>query len=388
MRVQIERLSKTYGSHQAVHDVALDVKEGEFMVLLGPSGSGKTTTLRMIAGLTTPDAGQITFDGRVINQVHPAKRDIAMVFQDYALYPHKTVFDNIAFNLKVKKIPKGEIRGRVTEVARLLQISHLLERKPRQLSGGERQRVALGRAIVRNPALFLMDEPLSNLDAKLREDMRVELKELQRRLNVTTIYVTHDQVEAMVLADRIAVMHEGYIQQVGTPPDIYTYPTNLFVAQFVGTPRMNLLKGRLRYQGTTLVFSSGGQATGDCNFLNLPLPPGIAEKLVSFDLEMPLACFLGFRAEAGQIRADGEGSGVIPVTVDFVEYLGADQLVITKLSEPCLAYPETRTLIVRSGHKYIPQPRDQAFIHLEATRVCLFEQTSGRALYCAGQVLA
>jgi multiple sugar transport system ATP-binding protein len=387
MQVQLEELSKTYGNYQAVYDVSLDIKEGEFMVLLGPSGSGKTTTLRMIAGLTTPDTGRINFDGRIVNQVHPAKRDVAMVFQDYALYPHKAVFDNIAFNLKVKKVTKREIQERVTAVAKLLRIDHLLDRKPRQLSGGERQRVALGRAIVRDPALFLMDEPLSNLDAKLREDMRLELKDIQRRLNVTTIYVTHDQVEAMVLADRIAVMHEGRMQQVGTPSEIYTYPTNLFVAQFVGTPRMNLLRGYLKHNGTALVFVSGDQVTDNRNCLELPLPPEVAEKLISSDIEIPLVCSLGFRAEAGQIRANGEGAGVIPVSVDFVEYLGADQLAIAKLPEPCLAYQETRSLIVRSGNNYLPGPGDQAFVHLEATHVCLFDQAAGRALYCAGRVM-
>lgn len=239
--VRVENLVKRFEDVVAVNDISLEVKDGEFVVLLGPTGCGKTTTLRCIAGLETPDSGEIYIDGRPVTKLSPAERDIAFVFQTFALYPHMRVYDNIAFPLKAVKLPKEEIDKRVREVAEILRISHLLSRRPGKLSGGEMQRVALGRAMVRRPKVFLMDEPLTSLDAKLRAEMRAELKRLQTDQNATTIYVTHDQLEAMSMGDRIAVMDAGKILQIGTPMDVYNHPENLFVAGFIGTPEMNMI---------------------------------------------------------------------------------------------------------------------------------------------------
>jgi multiple sugar transport system ATP-binding protein len=254
-RVFLRDVKKIYDNgFEAVKGVNLDIADKEFMVIVGPSGCGKTTTLRMIAGLEEISDGTITIGDKVVNDVPPKDRDIAMVFQNYALYPHMTVFQNLAFSLKLRKYPKDEIKKRVTEVAEMLDISSQLEKKPKALSGGQRQRVALGRAIVRNPAAFLFDEPLSNLDAKLRVTTRAELKSLHRRLNTTSIYVTHDQAEAMTLGDRICVMYNGEIQQVAPPMEVYDKPVNRFVAGFLGTPPMNFLKGKLSSKNDKIVF--------------------------------------------------------------------------------------------------------------------------------------
>ena len=242
---------------RAVSDLTLDAKDGEFMVLVGPSGCGKTTALRMVAGLEEISAGEIRIGDRVVNEIAPRDRDIAMVFQSYALYPHLTVYDNIAFSLRLRKEKKSEIDKRVKEAARILDLEALLDRKPRALSGGQRQRVAMGRAIVRQPAAFLMDEPLSNLDAKLRVQMRAEISKLQREIGVTTIYVTHDQVEAMTMGDRVAVMRKGQLQQVAAPQELYDRPLNLFVGGFIGSPAMNLVEGRLEQQDGGLVAALG-----------------------------------------------------------------------------------------------------------------------------------
>jgi len=251
--VSLEKINKVYenGFH-AVKDLSVNIADGEFMVLVGPSGCGKTTTMRMIAGLESISSGSISIDGRDVSQVAPKDRDIAMVFQSYALYPHMSVFENMAFALRLKKIPDAEITSRVQEAAKVLDIAHLLERKPRALSGGQRQRVALGRAIVRQPQVFLMDEPLSNLDAKLRVDTRAEIVKLHRKLGVTTFYVTHDQVEAMTMGQRIVVMLNGKIQQIDTPQRLYEWPANIFVAGFIGTPSMNFLRGRIGVDKRTL----------------------------------------------------------------------------------------------------------------------------------------
>src|ERR671915_2256339 len=237
--VTFDHVWKRYGDVVAVNDLALEIQDGEFMVLVGPSGCGKTTSLRMIAGLEEVSEGQLRIGDRVVNDLAPKDRDVAMVFQSYALYPHMTVRDNLAFGLKLRKVPKQEIERRVAEAAKTIQLENLLDRKPKQLSGGQRQRVALGRAIVREPAVFLMDEPLSNLDAKLPVQTRAEIARLHQRLETTTIYVTHDQVEAMTMGDRIAVMKDGLLQQVGTPQELYDHPTNVFVAGFIGSPAMN-----------------------------------------------------------------------------------------------------------------------------------------------------
>ncbi len=257
-RVIVEKLTKKFGDVVAVRDLDLQVEDHEFMVFLGPSGCGKTTTLRCISGLERPEGGTIRIGDTVVTNMSPAVRDIAMVFQFYALYPHMSARDNIAFPLQARRMPKDEIQRRVEEVARVLRIEHLLHRRPRQLSGGEQQRVALGRAMVRRPKVFLMDEPLTNLDAKLRSEMRAELKRLQKDLNATTVYVTHDQVEAMSMGDRIGVMKQGGIEQIGTPDEVYNHPASLFVAGFVGSPAMNFLPAEYQDGANPTLHLAGG----------------------------------------------------------------------------------------------------------------------------------
>jgi len=256
--VELVHLSKVYGNDVvAVRDLNLEIAEGEFVVLVGPSGCGKTTALRMLAGLEEISAGEIRIAGKVVNDLPPRERDIAMVFQSYALYPHKSVYDNLAFGLRMRKVPKDEQRRRVEEIARVLGLSDMLNRRPAQLSGGQRQRVAMGRAIVREPKAFLMDEPLSNLDAKLRVQMRAEIARIQKALKVTTVYVTHDQIEAMTMGDRVAVMRDGELQQVETPQRLYDAPANLFVASFVGSPPMNVFEAGLRSDNGRLLCKVG-----------------------------------------------------------------------------------------------------------------------------------
>ena len=247
--VEIRDVRKAFGHVKVIHGVNIEIGDGEFVILVGPSGCGKSTLLRMIAGLETITAGEIRIGDRVVNNVPPKERDIAMVFQNYALYPHMTVRDNMAFALKLKRAPKAEIEARVKPAAEILGLTPLLDRYPRELSGGQRQRVAMGRAIVRDPQVFLFDEPLSNLDAKLRVAMRAEIKELHQRLGTTTVYVTHDQIEAMTMADKIVVMHDGIVEQIGAPLDLYDRPDNLFVAGFIGSPAMNMLTGTLAVNG-------------------------------------------------------------------------------------------------------------------------------------------
>src|SRR5512133_2450880 len=275
-RIQLESVRKQYpNGYTALEDLNLDIGDKEFLVLLGPSGCGKSTTLNMIAGLEDVTDGNLYFDREVMNTVPPHKRDVAMVFQSYALYPHKTVYENIAFGLRMRKHPKDEINRRVRDAARRLEIEPLLERRPDQLSGGQRQRVALGRAMVRQPAVFLMDEPLSNLDAALRISMRAEIKQLHQAMQTTFVYVTHDQAEALTLADRIVVMRSGVVQQIGKPDDIYERPANMFVASFLGNPPINFLKGRLARMSQGLVFRNGGTT--------LTLPGEAAQKLSGYD---------------------------------------------------------------------------------------------------------
>ena len=252
--LQLKHIYKRYaGGVTAVSDFTLDIDDKEFIILVGPSGCGKSTTLRMVAGLEEISEGELYIGGRLVNDVAPKDRDIAMVFQNYALYPHMTVFENMAFGLKLRKTPKDEIKKRVTEAAKILDIEHLLDRKPKALSGGQRQRVAMGRAIVRNPKVFLMDEPLSNLDAKLRVQMRIEISKIHQRLGATIIYVTHDQTEAMTLGTRIVVMKDGVVQQVDTPQNLYQKPGNLFVAGFMGSPQMNFLDAQIKEKGSDIV---------------------------------------------------------------------------------------------------------------------------------------
>jgi multiple sugar transport system ATP-binding protein len=309
--VTFENVTKRFEEVEAVKNLSLDIGDGDFLVLVGPSGCGKSTALRMLAGLEEVTEGRISIGDRVVNNVAPGERDVAMVFQSYALYPQMTVYDNLAFGLRNQKVPKDEIDRRVREAAKILELEPLIKRKPKQLSGGQRQRVALGRAIVREPVVFLMDEPLSNLDAKLRVATRAEILKLQQRLRTTTVYVTHDQVEAMTMGDRIAVMNAGVLQQVGTPQELYTNPRNVFVAGFIGSPSMNLVP--TEREGSTL----------RQNGFEVALPERLASRLDAG------GAIVGFRPEHLGLAGDREddGSVRIPATVDVVEYLGDEQLV-------------------------------------------------------------
>jgi multiple sugar transport system ATP-binding protein len=312
--VTFDHVTKAYTDDAvAVNDLDLLIKDGEFLVLVGPSGCGKTTALRCLAGLEEITAGQIKIDERVVNRVPSKDRNIAMVFQSYALYPHMTVYDNLAFGLKLLKTPKQEIKRRVEEAAKILNLERFLDRKPRALSGGQRQRVALGRAIVREPAAFLMDEPLSNLDAKLRVQTRAEILRIQQRLGTTTVYVTHDQVEAMTMGDRIAVMSDGVLQQVGPPPELYERPVNKFVAAFIGSPAMNF----------ATVHADQGKLKMGSHLLHLT---GRREKIANERHGKQLE--IGFRPEDLEV-ANGSGDGAVrfPAKVDVVEYLGNQELL-------------------------------------------------------------
>ena len=317
-QVVIRNLNKRFDEVHAVKDVNLDIRDKEFVVFVGPSGCGKTTTLRMIAGLESVTSGQILIGDRVVNELPPMDRDIAMVFQNYALYPHMSVYDNMAFGLKMRKFGKEDIRRRVQEAAEILGIEGLLHRKPRQLSGGQRQRVALGRAIVRHPQVFLFDEPLSNLDAKLRVQMRVELRKLHERLGTTAVYVTHDQVEAMTLGDRVVVMRDGRVQQVGEPLELYNRPANRFVAGFLGSPAMNFATVRI-------VAEDGGDLWAVNEGLRIRVP-GAAAGRVGRHAGQEVT--LGIRPEDLRIAADDEAEGLtFEAVVEVVERLGSETLL-------------------------------------------------------------
>jgi multiple sugar transport system ATP-binding protein len=325
-RVAIENLNKTFGEVYAVKDVSLTVQDKEFMVLVGPSGCGKTTTLRMIAGLEEITSGEIFIGDRSVTHLPPRDRDIAMVFQNYALYPHMTVFDNMAFGLKMRKFAKAEIDKRVREAAEILGINDLLARKPRQLSGGQRQRVAVGRAIVRHPQVFLFDEPLSNLDAKLRVQMRVELKRLHERLQATAIYVTHDQVEAMTLGDRIVVMKDGRIQQIGEPLEVYSRPQNKFVAGFLGSPAMNFIDASVTELNGALSIETTG--------LRMPVPADRSRKLSSYKGKQ---ITLGIRPEDLRQAAAGSADNIsFEAVVEVVEPLGSEILLDVQMGRHSL----------------------------------------------------
>ena len=324
--ITFDDVTKTYGDgHRAVSDLNIDVKDGEFVVLVGPSGCGKTTALRMIAGLEEISDGQIRIGDRVVNNLPPGARDIAMVFQNYALYPHMTVAENIGFALRMRKVPKAEAKRRIAETARIIGLVDHLDRKPGQLSGGQRQRVAMGRAIVREPQVFLMDEPLSNLDAKLRVQMRAEISRIQRQLAVTTVYVTHDQVEAMTMGDRVAVMRKGLLQQFDAPQRLYERPANLFVASFMGSPAMNVLEGSLERDGDVLTCRIGTAA------LVLPAEVQQARPELASYLGKPIA--VGIRPEAFDEGAGQNGSdgGRLRGDVQAVEALGSELLVHLEL---------------------------------------------------------
>jgi multiple sugar transport system ATP-binding protein len=313
--VELNKVVKRYGRTEVVHGIDLDIADREFVVLVGPSGCGKSTTLRMVAGLEKISQGEVRIDGRVVNEIAPKDRDAAMVFQNYALYPHMNVFKNMSFGLELRGVPKTDIKARVNHAAEMLELSDLLKRKPHELSGGQRQRVAMGRAIVRKPSVFLFDEPLSNLDAKLRTQMRLEIKRLHRQVQTTVIYVTHDQVEAMTLADRIVVMRAGYIEQVGSPMEIFQHPANTFVAGFIGSPPMNLVPGHLEAVG-------GGLAVRLNKDLAIPVPPK-----TDADLKAEMAVTMGLRTEDLGLE---QGDSTLPEAwkfdclVDVVEPLGSE----------------------------------------------------------------
>ncbi|HXF98318.1 MAG TPA: ABC transporter ATP-binding protein [Gaiellaceae bacterium] len=340
--VTYEHVWKRFDGTVAVRDFTLGVEDGEFIVLVGPSGCGKSTALRMLAGLENVSEGRILIGDRVVNNLAPAARDIAMVFQSYALYPHMTVYDNLAFVLRNQRLPKREIDARVRRAAEILQLTELLKRKPKQLSGGQRQRVALGRAIVREPAAFLMDEPLSNLDAKLRVETRAEILKLQRSLGTTTIYVTHDQVEAMTMGDRIAVMRDGVLQQVGTPQELYEHPVNVFVARFIGSPAMNMVPGGA-------IEGAGGDGV-----------------------------LAGFRPEHVELGEPGARDGAVTfdAVVEVVEYLGDEQLAHLRYGElPLLAKLPIEQRVVPGETRTFAVPREK--LHL-------FDAETEKALAPAG----
>ena len=316
--VRLEKVCKHFDDVVAVDDFNLSIQDKEFVVLVGPSGCGKTTTLRMIAGLESITSGDVYIGDRLINKLPAKDRNIAMVFQNYALYPHMTVFDNMAFSLEMRKRPKDEIKQRVQEAAEILDIQALLFRRPKQLSGGQRQRVALGRAIVRKPEVFLFDEPLSNLDAKLRAQTRLELKKLHERLATTAVYVTHDQIEAMTMGDRIVVMHDGFIQQVGSPLELYDRPTNKFVAGFIGSPAMNLFEAELNGDG------SGDEVSLRAGNFTLDLPP---EKAKYFQDCTEQKVIVGIRPEDFKQAAEHRPGETIPATVEVVEPIGNETYV-------------------------------------------------------------
>jgi sn-glycerol 3-phosphate transport system ATP-binding protein len=345
--VSLRGVRKQFGQAQVIHGIDVDIADGAFIVIVGPSGCGKSTLLRMVAGLEEVSAGEIAIGGRVVNELEPKDRDIAMVFQNYALYPHMSVYGNMSYGLRIQKMSKAEIDQRVRKAAEILELGELLDRKPRQLSGGQRQRVAMGRAIVREPAVFLFDEPLSNLDAKLRVQMRIEIKRLQRRLGTTSIYVTHDQVEAMTLADRLIVMNEGTAEQIGTPITVYERPATVFVAGFIGSPAMNFLPARLVGGGRAVAF-------GDDRELALP---------AVYDGGEGRPVTLGIRPEHIALAPAGEID--LELIIDLVEPLGADTLVHGRLdgtdAELTTRLPGYAT--VRAGHA-LPIAVDRQRLHL------------------------
>ena len=357
-RIQLDQLDKVYDNgFQSVHDLTIDIADGEFLVLVGPSGCGKSTALRMIAGLETITGGTVKIGDAVVNDMPSKDRDIAMVFQSYALYPHLTVRENIAFPLKLRKMPKDEIKRRVDDAARLLELEEYIDRKPANLSGGQRQRVAMGRAIVRKPAAFLMDEPLSNLDAKLRVQMRSEIAKLQRSLKVTTIYVTHDQVEAMTMGDRVAVLSRGTLQQVDTPQNLYDYPDNLFVAAFIGSPQMNLLEGTLRLTGETGSVQFGSQ------HLNVPASVlAAAPRLRDYDGKR---VGVGIRPETmHDLALGGDDTSTISGVVELREGLGSEIVVHMRVDAPSVRPADVDDLAEGEGSLFVARldPRSRVII--------------------------
>jgi multiple sugar transport system ATP-binding protein len=387
--IVLEGITKRFpDGFEAVKDMSLDVEDGEFMILVGPSGCGKSTALRMIAGLEDITDGQLKIGDDIVNEMAPKDRDIAMVFQNYALYPHMTVRDNMAFPLKLAKAPKEEIDRKVTEAAQILDLTQHLDRRPANLSGGQRQRVAMGRAIVRDPRAFLMDEPLSNLDAKLRVQMRTEVSRIQSRLGTTTVYVTHDQTEAMTLGDRVAVMRSGVLQQVGSPGELYAEPLNLFVAGFIGSPAMNFMPGKLRGEMVQVPL-------GD-----LRVPAEVRERIGSTDGERPV--IVGIRPEsfedASFVSSEARERGTtIRAKIDLVESLGAEQYAYFEVEGMDVQSEELSELAADAGVDEVPgsgegqvvarldsaselRRGEDAELWLDSTKLHLFDPESGRSL--------
>jgi multiple sugar transport system ATP-binding protein len=376
--IVLSEVDKMYenGFH-AVHKLSLDVADGEFLVLVGPSGCGKSTALRMIAGLETISSGELRIGGKVVNDLEPKDRDIAMVFQSYALYPHLTVRDNIAFALRLRKMPKQEINERVEKAARILELTENLDRKPAHLSGGQRQRVAMGRAIVRQPQAFLMDEPLSNLDAKLRVQMRAELSKLQHTLNVTTLYVTHDQIEAMTMGDRVAVLSRGVLQQVGTPQDLYDRPENLFVGAFIGSPQMNLLEATLSKSGDATTLTAGS------NTLTVPASV-LASRPALADYYDGRQLAVGIRPEHLHLAADGAPDTIAGV-VEVREGLGNEVIlhattnavgIDTSAAENTTATSD-RVVVARVEPHVTAQIGDRVSFSVDTSQLHLFDVETG-----------
>ena len=350
--VEIRDVRKSFGDVEVLHGVSVPIEDGQFVVLVGPSGCGKSTLLRLIAGLENITSGTISIGGRVVNAVHPKERDIAMVFQNYALYPHMTVAQNMGFSLMLRGASKGEIAKRVNSAADILALGNLLERYPRQLSGGQRQRVAMGRAIVRDPQVFLFDEPLSNLDAKLRVAMRTEIKELHQRLSTTTIYVTHDQIEAMTMADRIVVMHDGGVEQIGAPLELYDRPDNLFVAGFIGSPAMNMIKGHIRVNGTA----------------SFEGPAGVKFSLAAAGPNNDgRPAVYGVRPEHFSLSDDGAEA-----EVQVIEPTGSELQVVAKLGG------EDIIAVFRERHQF--KPGEKIRLKPDPRLVHLFDESTGKRL--------
>jgi multiple sugar transport system ATP-binding protein len=353
--VVVRDVEKAFGSTKVIHGINVDIADGEFVVLVGPSGCGKSTLLRMIAGLEEITGGSISIGGRQVNNLPPKDRDVAMVFQNYALYPHMTVYDNMAFSLKLRKADQAVIEERVRIAANILNLKDYLARYPRQLSGGQRQRVAMGRAIVRDPQVFLFDEPLSNLDAKLRVQMRTEIKALHQRLKTTTVYVTHDQIEAMTMADRIVVMHDGIVEQIGTPLELYDNPANLFVAGFIGSPAMNFISGVVRRNG-------GGNFVETDSGTKLPLPNNAA---AAIDRKV----VFGIRPEHLALGASSDG---VAADVQVIEPTGAETQVFVEMAGTQV------TAVFTDRHDF--QPGDRIALKPRPEAIHLFDADTGRHL--------
>lgn len=373
--VQLKNIKKVYDKNiVAVQEFSLDIADKEFIVLVGPSGCGKSTTLRMVAGLEEITEGDLYIDGIRMNDVAPKNRDIAMVFQNYALYPHMTVFENMAFALRLRKMPRDEIRSKVEEAAEILGITDLLRRKPKALSGGQKQRVAIGRAIVRAPQVFLMDEPLSNLDAKLRNQMRAEIIKLRKRIDTTFIYVTHDQTEAMTLGDRVVIMKDGFIQQIGSPQEVFDQPHNKFVAGFIGTPNMNFFQAHLLVRDGIYAVRLGN--------MEVELPDEKQIQLRSKQ-QTPAEIELGVRPEHIQIVNEQAGNA-LKARLDVSELMGSEvSLHVNVLGQDAVIRVQTTELVTR--HAFAPGQENSVYFTFPSSRVHLFDKTTGVSLYSPGE---